>query len=319
MHTSYGSTSTIDDVLVDVDLSGTKVLITGVSAGLGNETTRALLDRGATVVGTARDMEKARTATAHLRSSVGSLQLVELDLASLDSVRRCAEAISRNHEFFDVIIANAGVMTPGASRTEDGFETQMGTNHLGHFVLINRLAHLLRPGGRLVVVASSGHRLADVDLDDLNYQTRDIDDWAAYGRSKTANILFAVEFDRRHRNRGVRATALHPGGIRTELSRHIGAEALDAAVDHFNAEATASGIPPVTWKSTAQGTATTAWAAFVAEADEVGARYCEDCAVADVTDHNPSPLYPGVRSYALDPERAKQLWARSEELVGESF
>lgn len=319
MQAPFGFSSTIDDVLEGVDLSRKKVLITGVSAGLGTETARGLMSRGATVVGTARDMDKARAATAHLRDQPGTLELVELDLASLASVRRAADAISAAHDSFDVIIANAGVMAPGAGKTADGFETQMGTNHLGHFVLVNRLAHLLMPGSRVVMLASSGHRLSDVDLDDLNFESRPFEDWTAYGQSKTANILFAVEFDRRHRTRGVRATALHPGGIQTELARHIGSEALDAAVERFNAEAGSMGIPPQRWKSIPQGTATTAWAGFVAPADEVGGKYCEDCAVAPVTDHNPSPLFGGVRSYALDPVRAAALWAKSEELVGETF
>jgi NAD(P)-dependent dehydrogenase (short-subunit alcohol dehydrogenase family) len=320
MHSPFGFSSTIDDVLAGVDLAGKRVLLTGVSAGLGTETARGLLSRGATVVGTARDMDKARSATARLGGEPGQIDLVELDLASLDSVRRGANAIAgSSYDSFDVIIANAGVMTPGAGKTRDGFEIQMGTNHLGHFVLVNRLAHLLSSGGRLVMVASAGHRISDVDLDDLNYERRPFDDWAAYGQSKTANILFAVEFDRRHKGRGVRATALHPGGIQTELSRHIGREALDAAVAQFNAAADQLGIARQRWKSVAQGTATTAWAAFVANAEEIGGRYCEDCSVAAITDHTPSPLYPGVRSYALDPDRAQQLWAMSEKLVGEAF
>lgn len=319
MQPTFGFSSTIDDVLHDVNLTNTKVLLTGVSAGLGTDTARGLMSRGAHVVGTARNMDKARAATAHLEGLPGRLELAELDLASLESVRRAADRIASAHDSFDVIIANAGVMTPGEGRTADGFETQMGTNHLGHFVFVNRLAHLLRPGGRLVVLASSGHRLAEVDIDDLNFERRAFEDWTAYGQSKTANILFAVEFDRRHRTRGVRATALHPGGIQTELARHIGADALNAAVEHFNADAERAGIPPLKWKTVPQGTATTAWASFVAPADDVGGKYCEDCAVAPVTDHNPSPLFPGVRSYALDPERARALWAKSEELVGETF
>lgn len=319
MPKSFGFSSTIDQVLAGVDLSGVKVLLTGISAGLGTETARGLLQHGATVVGTARDLAKARAATAQFGDLPGQLALVALDLASLASVRRAADAIAREHERFDVIIANAGVMTPGEGRTEDGFETQMGTNHLGHFVLVNRLAHLLPDGGRLVMLASSAHRLSDIDLDDLNYRRRAYDDWAAYGQSKTANILFAVEFDRRHRSSGVRATALHPGGIHTELSRHMGPEALNAAVDQFNAEAARTGTEPQKWKTIAQGTATTAWAGFIAAAHEVGGHYCEDCAVAEVTDHNPSPLYPGVRSYALDLDRASALWSVSEALVCETF
>jgi NAD(P)-dependent dehydrogenase (short-subunit alcohol dehydrogenase family) len=203
--------------------------------------------------------------------------------------------------------------------TAEGFETQFGTNHLGHFVLVNRIAALIAPGGRLVNVASSGHRYSDVDLDDPNFECVPYDPMIAYGRSKTANILFAVEFDRRHKARGVRATALHPGGIKTELGRHMRSDELDKIVAQINAQLAADGQPPFQWKTIPQGAATSVWAAFVAPAETVGSRYCENCQVSEVTDGLISPVSPGVRSYALDPEHAKALWAKSEEMVGERF
>jgi NAD(P)-dependent dehydrogenase (short-subunit alcohol dehydrogenase family) len=217
------------------------------------------------------------------------------------------------------VIANAGVMRTPFGHTADGFETQFGTNHLGHFVLVNRIASLIAPGGRLVNVASSGHRYSDVDLDDPNFERTSYDPMIAYGRSKTANILFAVEFDHRHKASGVRATALHPGGIMTELDRHMQPGELQATMDRLNAELTAEGRPPFQFKTIPQGAATSVWAAVVAPADEVGGRYCEDCQVSQVTEGLISPVPPGVRPYALDPEHAKALWARSEEMVGERF
>lgn len=318
----FGATSTTDDVLAGIDLSGKRVLVTGVSAGLGLETVRALAAHGAQVVGAARDLNKAERATAEALAQVadgGGLQLVELDLASLASVRACADALSGNGRTFDVVIANAGVMRTPFGRTADGFETQFGTNHLGHFVLVNRIASLIAPGGRLVNVSSSGHRYSDVELDDPNFERTPYDPMIAYGRSKTANILFAVEFDRRHKARGVRATALHPGGILTELARHLQPGELEATVERINAELTAEGRPPFQFKTIPQGAATSVWAAFVAPAEAVGGRYCEDCQVSQVTEGLISPVSPGVRPYALDPEHAKALWARSEELVGERF
>src|SRR5271156_5423477 len=214
----FGATSTTDEVLRGVNLSGKRVLVTGVSAGLGVETARALAVHGAQVVGAARDLSKAQAATEQVRAqaaSGGSLDLVQLDLASLDSVRRCADGLLAAGKPFDVIIANAGVMACPKSTTVDGFETQFGTNHLGHFVLVNRIASLLRRGSRLVNLSSAGHRYSDVELDDPNFERSPYAEFIAYGRSKTANVLFAVEFDRRHRARGVRATAVHPGGIHT--------------------------------------------------------------------------------------------------------
>ena len=318
----FGATSTTDEVLSGIDLSGKRVLVTGVSAGLGVETARALAAHGAQVIGAARDLDKAHRATREIRTQAangGSLELVPLDLASLGSVRACADALVADGRRFDAVIANAGVMRTPFGHTADGFETQFGTNHLGHFVLANRIASLIAPGGRLVSVASSGHRYADVGLDDPNFEHTPYDPMIAYGRSKTANILFAVEFDRRHASRGVRATALHPGGIKTELGRHMQEDELDRMVAHINDQLAADGQPPFQWKTIPQGAATSVWAAFVAPVDAVGGRYCENCAPSEITEGLISPVSPGVRPYALDPAHASALWAKSEALVGERF
>ncbi|MGB6352924.1 MAG: SDR family NAD(P)-dependent oxidoreductase, partial [Steroidobacteraceae bacterium] len=238
MSNSFGATSTTDEVLRGIDLRGKRVLVTGVSAGLGVETARALAAHGAEVIGAARSLSKAQAATEQVRAQAangGSLHLVELDLASLDSVRRCADGLLAADQSFDVIIANAGVMACPKGTTADGFETQFGTNHLGHFVLVNRIASLLRPGSRLVNLSSAGHRYADVDLADPNFENTPYAEFTAYGRSKTANVLFAVEFDRRHKSNGVRATAVHPGVIQTELSRHLAAGVLEKLIAEITA------------------------------------------------------------------------------------
>ena len=316
----FGATSTTDEVLDGIDLTARRILVTGASAGLGVETARVLVAHGAEVVGAARNLIKAEAAAEAVRAQAqngGALELVELDLASLDSVRACADALLADGRPFDVIIANAGVMACPKSRTADGFETQFGTNHLGHFLLVNRIASLLKPGGRLVNLSSSGHRFANVDLDDPNFQRTPYGEFVAYGRSKTANILFAVEFDRRHKARGVRATAVHPGGIHTELGRYMSSAAVQQMVDRLNAANAAAGRPPFTFKTIAQGAATTVWAGILAGADEVGGLYCEDCHVAERAEGD--GIMAGVRAYALDPANARALWAKSEEMVGESF
>lgn len=322
MTQQFDATSTTDDVLAGVDLSGKRVLVTGVSAGLGVETARVLAAHGAQVVGAARDLAKAEAATAAVRADAangGSLELIELDLASLASVRACADALVAAGKPFDLVIANAGVMATPFSHTADGFEMQFGTNHLGHFVLVNRIASLMAPGARLVNLSSSGHRFSDVDLDDPNFERTAYDPMVAYGRSKTANILFAVEFDRRHRDRGVRATAVHPGGIQTELGRHIDPALIQGMIDAINADLAAEG-KTFSWKTIPQGAATSVWAGVVAPVDEVGGRYCENCHVGPlVADAKISAISEGVRPYALDPEHARALWAKSEELVGERF
>jgi NAD(P)-dependent dehydrogenase (short-subunit alcohol dehydrogenase family) len=320
MTKQFGETSTTDDVLDGVTLTGKRVLVTGASAGLGVETARALAAHGATIVGAARDLAKAERATEEVRKGAakgGSLELVELDLASLKSVRACADKLVAAGKPFDVLICNAGVMATPKGKTSDGFETQFGTNHLGHFVLVNRIASLMKKGSRLVNLSSAGHRFSDVDLADPNFEHTPYDPFAAYGRSKTANILFAVEFDRRHKAEGVRATAVHPGGIQTELGRHMTPELIQQMIKNIEEANKAANLPPFQWKTIPQGAATSVWSGFVAPADLVGGKYCEDCHVAELSD-NPAAR-GGVRAYALDPEHAKALWAKSEEMVGETF
>ena len=321
----FGSTSTTEDVLSGIDLRGKRILVTGVSAGIGVETARSLAAHGASVVGAARDLEKARVATEQVRKDAaangGRCELVELDLANLKSVRACADQLLAKGEPFDVIIANAGVMATPFGHTADGFEMQFGTNHLGHFVLVNRIAKQLRPGGRLINLSSAGHRFSNVDLEDPNFERTPYDPFVAYGRSKTANILFTVAFDKRHRDGGVRAAAVHPGVIQTELARHMDHSHLESILEQMNQQLAAEGKGPLRWKSVPQGAATSVWAAVVAPADEIGGRYCENCRVGEIVPENVtiSGISEGVRGYALDPQNAEALWKKSEELVGESF
>ncbi|MEJ7925785.1 SDR family NAD(P)-dependent oxidoreductase [Sphingobium sp. AN641] len=304
---------TTDDVLGDMDLTGKRVLLTGAGAGLGLETCRAMAVRGAEVIGAVRDPDKARAAIAQLAGDAsGSVELVKLDLASLQSVRQCADALLAKGAPFDVIICNAGVMATPQGKTSDGHETQLGINHLGHFLLVNLLVPLLRSGSRVIILSSMAHRLADIDLDDPNFERRSYDAWMAYGAAKTANVLFTVELDKRLRDRGVRVAAVHPGVVTdTALTRHMSREDYSAFVNaerdihHRN-------------KSIPEGAATTVWAAFVAPADDVGGRYSQDCQLFDVNDSQVVSNH-GPRAYALDPDRAARLWTISEQMVGQSF
>lgn len=321
----FGASSTTDEVLAGMNLLGKRILVTGVSAGLGVETARALAAHGAHVVGAARDLVKTNAATEQVRKDAdanrGGFEVVELDLANLKSVRACADGLLATRERFDVIIANAGVMATPFGYTPDGFETQFGTNHLGHFVLVNRIAPLLRAGGRLINLSSAGHRFANVDLEDPNFERTPYEPFVAYGRSKTANILFAVAFDKRHRHRGVRAAAVHPGGIQTELARHMDQSQIQEILDQLDQQLAAEDSEPFQWKTIPQGAATSVWAAAVAAADEIGGRYCENCHVGHIVPDEVtlSVGSEGVRGYALDPKNAEALWKKSEELVGESF
>ncbi|ODH02482.1 shikimate dehydrogenase [Nostoc sp. KVJ20] len=314
----FGAKSTADEVLAGIDLKGKRFLITGASSGIGLETARSLVSHGASVVGAVRNLAKAELATASVRDAAsqrgGSLELIDLDLASLQSVRACADKLLADEQPFDAIIANAGVMATPFGRTIDGFEVQFGTNHLGHFALINGIEPLLAENGRLVVLSSLAHRGANIDLDDPNFEQQAYDPWVAYSRSKTANSLFAVEFDRRHRDRGIRAASVMPGNSFTDLPRHLSPEDLQGLLQAVDAARTEAGLPPKGLKEIPQAAATSVWAAVVVNRDEIGGHYLEDCAIAPIDD-TPNPFADGVRSYALDANKAKQLWAKSEELI----
>jgi NAD(P)-dependent dehydrogenase (short-subunit alcohol dehydrogenase family) len=308
--TAPGAQTTTDEVLEGVDLAGCRILVTGASTGLGEETARALAEHGAAVVMAVRDPARGAAAADRIRGTVpdAALEVRELDLASLASVRAFATALTADHDSVDVLINNAGVMACPYATTADGFELQFGTNHLGHFLLATLLAPALVAGApaRVVALSSRGHRFSDVDLEDPGFARSEYDPWIAYGRSKTANALFAVGFDARFADRGVRAFAVHPGTILTELGRHLTDETLGAL---------AAAMPPggQHFKTLPEGAATTVWAATSPELDGRGGLYLEDCHVADaMTDPNGAE---GVRAYALDPDRADALWSLSERLV----
>ncbi|KQW26459.1 shikimate dehydrogenase [Rhizobium sp. Root274] len=318
MPLNFNGKSTADQVLEGIDLTGRRILVTGVASGIGLETARSLVAKGAHVVGTVRSLEKAGAAVDVLRGAAtggsGSFIFIEIDLASLKSVRATAEKLSATKQSFSAVIANAGVMATPHSLTEDGFETQFATNHLGHFALITEIAPLIEENGRVVVLSSQVHRVADVDLVDPNFEHQDYDAFVAYGRSKTANALFAVAFDRRHRERGIRATSVMPGNSLTDLPRNFSEEQLQGLFATVGKAREEAGLPPAELKTVAQAAATPVWAAILADGDEIGGHYLEDCAVAPVNDLD-SPFADGVRSYALDVDTAEALWQKSEALV----
>lgn len=317
----FTATSTADDVLNNIDLSGKRVLITGVSAGLGVETARALVSRGACVTGTARNLQKAEAAVTKIRSvarnSRGRMDLIEMDLSCLNSVFAAADRLLAAQDNFDVVIANAGVMATPEGKTADGFETQIGTNFIGHFAFIKRLVPLLNAGSRIILLSSAAHAISDVDTDDLNFETTPYDPWLAYGRSKTAVALLAVELERRYGSQGIHAASVHPGAIQTELQRHYSKDADEAFIAQINEANAKRGLPPFQWKTLQQGAATTVWAAVVASDCDIAGKYCENCHVADINDSD--GVTNGVRSYALNAEHASMLWNKADRLVNEKL
>ncbi len=315
----FGFESTADDVLADKDLSGRTALITGGYSGLGRETARAMAAKGAHVILSGRDETKLAGAAAEIAEKTGAkVDTLACDLASLSSVRTAAAEANERFGKIDLLINNAGVMACDQAQTADGFEMQFGTNHLGHFVLTNHLVPLLEKGedARIVNLSSRGHHFAPVDFGDPNFESRDYDKWVSYGQSKTANVLFAVGLENRLAEKGIHAYSLHPGGIMTNLGRHMSEQDMTNLMERIRKNAEASGQTPEPFKTIPQGAATTCWAATADELQGAGGLYCENCHVADQDDESPSS---GVRSYAIDPDNAERLWSISEEMVGETF
>ena len=272
----FGHDSTANEVLNGIDLTGKLALVTGGYSGLGLETTRALTKAGAHVVVPARRPDAAKEALA----GIDNVEVAELDLADLDSVRSFADGFLASGRTIDLLINNAGVMACPETRVGPGWEAQFATNHLGHFALVNRLWPALADGGgaRVVSVSSSGHRGSDIRWDDLQFE-QGYEKFAAYGQAKTANVLFAIQLDALGKDSGVRAFALHPGGILTPLQRHLQHEEMVAFgwIDEEGNELNPN------FKTPEQGAATQVWAGTSPQLDGLGGVFCEDCEIAELS------------------------------------
>lgn len=311
----FGRDTTASEVVAGIDLTGKAAIVTGASGGLGAETARALAQQGAVVSLAARNVQKAEDVARHIRSSTGNdhVEVLELELDRLDSVRRFTDRYLAAHAGLSILVNNAGIMACPLGRTAEGYELQFGTNHLGHFLLTCLLLPALRDGvpSRVVCVSSAGHRFSPIVFEDINYERRPYDKWEAYGQSKTANVLFAVELDRRLQAAGIRANALHPGAIITELGRHL------TAGDLEELQSRSPGGQGFDWKTVESGAATAAWAATAPALEGRGGLYLEDCGIASPKESQ-DQLH-GYEPYVMDPGAAARLWRVSEQLVGQSF
>ncbi|MEV7144092.1 SDR family NAD(P)-dependent oxidoreductase [Streptomyces tauricus] len=300
--------STADDVLAGIDLTGRLAIVTGGYSGLGLETTRALSKAGARVVVPARRPAVAEEAVA----GIDGVEVDELDLGDLESVRAFADRFLASGRTVDLVIDNAGIMACPETRVGPGWEAQFATNHLGHFALVNRLWPAIAPGGaRIVSVSSTGHHTSDIRWDDPHWNHGAYDKWEAYGQAKTANVLFAVRLDALGKDSGVRAFALHPGGILTPLQRHLPQQEM---VERGWIDENGTPLNPAGFKSPEQGAATQVWAATSPQLSGMGGVYCEDCDIAELAPADGTRV--GVREYAIDPASAARLWDLSAELTG---
>ncbi|MET8036950.1 oxidoreductase [Streptomyces sp. NPDC005345] len=320
LHSGFGPASTAEEVAAGVDLTGRVAIVTGGYSGIGLETVRVLRAAGAEVVVPARDAARAAAAL----EGIDGVEVAAMDLIDPVSVDAFADGFLASGRPLHLLVASAGIMATPLTRDARGYEAQFATNHLGHFQLVSRLRPALRAAGgaRVVVVSSRGHRFSPVDLDDPNFEHTPYEPFVAYGRSKSANALFAVELDRRGRADGVRAFAVHPGTIvDTGLAKHLSEDALRAA-GAVEEDGTPVRDSARQLKTVPQGAATTVWCATSPALEGLSGVYCENCDI--------SPLVPeadreawlrdekapaGVLAYAVDPEQAARLWELSERLT----
>ncbi|MEV6166834.1 oxidoreductase [Streptomyces sp. NPDC051954] len=315
----FGAASTAEEVIKGIDLTGKVAIVTGGYSGIGLEAARVLRNAGADVVVPARDIERARAAL----KDVPGAEVEHLDLLDPASINAFADKFLASGRPLHILINSAGIMATPLTRDARGYEGQFATNHLGHFQLVARLwpALLAAHGARVVSVSSRGIRFSGVDFDDLHFEHRPYEPFVAYGQSKTANALFAVELDRRGRAEGVRSFSVHPGMIvDTGLAKHIPEEALRAA-GALDDQGVPVRDPARQFKTVQEGAATGVWCATSPQLDGLGGVYCENCDISPlVTDETEAEWRadagrPGVLPYAVDPESAARLWEVSESLT----
>lgn len=311
----FHAKSTAREVVGGVDLSGKNVIVTGGYSGIGLETVRALAGAGARVTVPARRTDVAAKALADV---AGEIEIADMDLADLASVRRFADHYLETKRPLDILINNAGIMATPFGRVGKGWETQFGTNHLGHMALAMKLAPALQESdnARIVALSSTGHVRSDVIWDDPNYETRPYDKWEAYGQAKSANALFALGVDMLGRDIGVRAFSVHPGGIFTPLQRHLSDEEM-AALGWKNPDGTIPDMVKAMFKTPEQGASTTVWAATSPKLAGKGGVYCEDCDIAKAATPE-SQRWEHAREWITDDARAERLWAMSEKMLADA-
>ncbi|MBO7743425.1 SDR family NAD(P)-dependent oxidoreductase [Paenibacillus sp. MWE-103] len=309
----FGASATAAEVIQGIDLTGKNVIVTGGYSGIGLETVRAFRSAGATVIVPARDIPKAKASLADMPD----VELDAMDLLDPASIDAFASRFLSRFDKLHILVNNAGIMATPLARDERGNESQFAANHLGHFQLACRLwpALVRAEGARVVALSSYAHRRAGIDFRDLNFERREYNPWAAYGQAKTANALFAVALDAIGQPYGVRAFSVHPGGIATDLQRHLTKAEIDT-LDILDTSGKPIIDPDNNRKSPEQGAATSVWCATSPMLDGMGGVYCADCEIARALPSDDSTEMHGVRPRAADPVAAGRLWQLSEQLTG---
>ena len=314
INSGFGAKSEPAAILKDIDLSGKTALVTGGYSGIGLETSRALVEAGARVVAPARRKD---IAIKELDGIIDKSDVAKMDLADPSSVQQFVDDFTEKVSSLDILINNAGVMACPEMRTSQGWELQFAVNQIGHFVLTKGLLPLMQKanGARLVTLSSTGHKISGIRWDDIHFESSDYDKWAAYGQSKTAGSLLAVEVDKRMQDSGIRAFGVHPGGIMTPLQRHLETEEM-VALGWMNEDGEPTERVAKMFKSPTQGASTSLWAATSPLLDEIGGVYCENCDVAKrQDDSDKNARFIGVADWAVDSEEASRLWDETEKML----
>ena len=306
----FGAKSEPLEIMEDIDLSGKIALVTGGYSGIGTETSRALVNAGCEVYTPAR---RTDVALKELEGIVPKENVVEMDLAKPKSVQNFVDDFSKQVSKLDILINNAGVMACPEMRTPEGWELQFAVNQIGHFILTKGLLPKMQAAGgaRLVTLSSTGHKMSGIRWDDIHFKNSNYEKWTAYGQSKTAASLLAVEVDKRMKDSGVRAFGVHPGGIMTPLQRHLQQEEM-IALGWMDKDGQPTERVAKMFKTPTQGASTTLWAATSPQLDNIGGVYCENCDVASSTDEGENSRYIGVNDWAVDSEEANRLWHETE-------
>ena len=315
LDSGFNSKTYADEITKDIDLTAKIAIVTGGYSGIGIETTRALINSGAEVIIPAK---RSEVAIKNLEGIVSKNNVVEMDLSDLNSVKNFTDGYKESFNRLDLLINNAGIMACPETRIGNNWESQIAINHFGHFMLTKELMDMMgdNDGARFVSLSSSAHSLTGILWDDIHFLNNPYDKWMAYGQSKTASSLIAIEFDRLMEDKGVRGFSVHPGGIMTPLQRHLQNEEM-VALGWMKEDGSLSDLAENFFKTTSQGASTTLWCATSSSLNNIGGVFCEDCDIAKIKSEVDESMqrYFGVADWAVDIDEASKLWELTEKTL----